>query len=331
MSITINGSGNISGLSSGGLPANTVTPSLLSSGAPSWDANGNLTTAGTLVGSSAMTMRNRIINGGMDVWQRGTSFTSPNGYTSDRWGIGYTGSSIASAARVTGPTGYNYALQLTGETGNTLTALYQKIESANSADLVGKTVTISATIYASSAQIVTWYLLYPTAVDNFNSQTGILQGTWNIGTSPQTFTATVSNLPSGVANGLQLNIYPQNAGPFTSGTFTITGVQLEPGSVSTPFERRPYGHELMLCQRYYEVGNFNSQIYGTSGWGYTEWIGFLANKRVTPTMTIIPSGASNYTTSGTALVNLNGFDINKQVTTTGNGGALISWTASAEL
>jgi hypothetical protein len=36
-------------------------------------------------------------------------------------------------------------------------------------------------------------------------------------------------------------------------TWYITGVQLEVGSVATPFERRDYGRELMLCQRYYET------------------------------------------------------------------------------
>jgi len=38
----------------------------------------------------------------------------------------------------------------------------------------------------------------------------------------------------------------------TSGaTFYITGVQLEKGSTATSFDYRPYGTELMLCQRYY--------------------------------------------------------------------------------
>jgi hypothetical protein len=37
-----------------------------------------------------------------------------------------------------------------------------------------------------------------------------------------------------------------------SGTFEIAQVQLEPGAVATPFERRPIGTELALCQRYYQ-------------------------------------------------------------------------------
>jgi hypothetical protein len=51
-------------------------------------------------------------------------------------------------------------------------------------------------------------------------------------------------------------------------SFQITGVQLEMGSVATPFERRPYGTEFALCQRYYQTGFQQTGGYsGGSGGG----------------------------------------------------------------
>jgi hypothetical protein len=72
----------------------------------------------------------------------------------------------------------------------------------------------------------------------------------------------------------------------TSGaTWYITGIQLEVGSVATPFERRPYGTELSLCQRYYQQHGF----YGVIGQGQNtdrnsgSYVSFFVPMRTTPT------------------------------------------------
>ena len=77
----------------------------------------------------------------------------------------------------------------------------------------------------------------------------------------------------------------------TSGaTFYITGVQLEAGSVATPFERRPYGTELALCQRYCFVmraaaafDKFSTGITTTGGGVFG--VSMPATLRASPTVT----------------------------------------------
>jgi hypothetical protein len=66
-----------------------------------------------------------------------------------------------------------------------------------------------------------------------------------------------SGVTGAAVGGTNLNI------EFNTGTLSL--VQFEPGAIATPFERRPYGTELALCQRYYyrntlEEGN---SVYGT--------------------------------------------------------------------
>jgi hypothetical protein len=71
-------------------------------------------------------------------------------------------------------------------------------------------------------------------------------------------------------------------------TFYITGVQLEAGPVATPFERRPFGTELALCQRYFE--DMKSVYIWTSATNYPGYY-FKVSKRAIPT---IAGGGSGF-------------------------------------
>jgi hypothetical protein len=76
----------------------------------------------------------------------------------------------------------------------------------------------------------------------------------------------------------------------TSNVLRITGLQLEVGSVATPFENRPYGVELQLCQRYYQYPGYMfqcGQAYGTGVDGFTVNYPFAVAMRAAPTSTVV--------------------------------------------
>ena len=85
-------------------------------------------------------------------------------------------------------------------------------------------------------------------------------------------------------------------------TFYLTGVQLEPGTVATPFERRSYGQELALCRRYYKKGlaaqgNSNAAFfwsyYGGSNGVKTFDIDF-ASFRASPNLSLLNNSNFQY-------------------------------------
>jgi hypothetical protein len=96
-------------------------------------------------------------------------------------------------------------------------------------------------------------------------------------------------------------------------TFYITGVQLEKGSVATPFEFRSIGQELALCQRYYQksypqgvtpgtattLGGYDvySPVSGTGAWFFPAR--FSVVMRAAPTVTVYDAtGAAGFLFKG---------------------------------
>jgi len=80
----------------------------------------------------------------------------------------------------------------------------------------------------------------------------------------------------------------------TSRTFFITGVQLEVGSQSTPFEHESYGDTLAKCQRYYQLSHTNGQGY-VNGYQHVGFqASYLTQMRAVPTVTLtLSSGGQN--------------------------------------
>lgn len=220
--------------------------------------------------------RNRLINGDMSVWQRGTSaFTNPNAYTADRWIAVNTGTNHSTTRQATTlgsvvPNSVRHHMQVAvtpgAGTGDYL-FMAQRIE--NVGTFAGKTVTVSFYAWSASGTPKIGISLdqaYGTGGSPSATDFGTGQAV-TISTTPtrysRTFTVpSISGKTRGTNNddylqltlwldaGSTLNTRSGSIGHQTA-TFAITGVQIEAGSYATDFEFRPPQVELSLCQRYY--------------------------------------------------------------------------------
>lgn len=126
------------------------------------------------------------------------------------------------------------------------------------------------------------------------------------------------------------NLWIKFASDSTGSTFNF--VQLEEGNIATPFEQRPVGLELSLCQRYYETGSFKHwTISSGSGQALGSTLKYSALKRVNPTIS-----SFNIDTVNCSGVFINESNLSSLITyTTSSVGGLVTfsytWTASAEL
>jgi hypothetical protein len=195
---------------------------------------------------------NAIINGAFDIWQRGTSAATGLVYGADRW-INF-GTSPNSLINTNTPS--SSFTSSNNVYGSTNTGIQQRIESLNASPLVGQSVTVSfwARNYSSSGQFRV-SLDYANAVNNFSSITNVSSSSTETiapsGSLWNRYTFTFNALPNQVSNGLAVTI---NLTGTSSVGFLITGVQLEAGTVATPFRRNAPSiqAELAACQRYYQ-------------------------------------------------------------------------------
>ena len=297
---TITLSGTLA-VANGGTGATTSTGSgaVVLSTSPA--ITGDMSVSGTMVMGSSF-LRNRLINGSMQIAQYGTSASLANGAVGyvccDRWLVQNNLGSAASVSQY-GSSYYGGVSSLSiyvSATVPTSSAAYmfQRIESQNIADLVGQTVTLSfyaaatATGGTLSANIT---VSYPSALDNWTSFTTPINLSFSITSSPTRFTKTFT-LPSQCTNGAQISITASNTGSSASlFSMNIGAVQLEAGAVATPFEQQPIGQILALCQRYYEVLGMFQQSPVTGD--VTCLIPFKVSKRAATTNTISSITYSN--------------------------------------
>jgi hypothetical protein len=228
----------------------------------------------------------------IDQRNAGASVTPTAGaYTLDRWEAVLTQASKFSVQRnagsVTPPAGFTNYLGTTSTSAYSVVAgdffaIRQKIEGFNAADLGwgaagAQTVTLSFWVRSSLTGTFGGSLYnsdgsrsYPfsytiSAANTWELETititGDTTGTWGTGngTGIQVgFSLGSGSTYSGTAGSWSGSFLTSATGAVsvvgTSGaTFYITGVQLEAGTVASPFERRDYGRELIMCQRYLPV------------------------------------------------------------------------------
>jgi len=328
---------------------------------------GNVTASGDVTmssmnGGQLAGRRNLIINGAMNVWQRGTSGTlaATNNYLVDRFHGSRLGglADIFDASQVTDvPTGqgFKYSYKVTQDgtsttlsgtnaamfgyrpegqdwyhlgwgTANAKSITVQfwvkssitgtfafTIASNNSDQDIAKEYTIDS---ANTWEKKTFTIPGPTSGTwtSDNSAFGYITWGWCgvLGSARETTNIDSWGAGSG-GSSVTVTANSTNALATTSGaTWQITGIQIESGSVATPFENRSYGEEISLCQRYYSTVGFPTySTFATGQFTYNPATSMgttlLAQTpggqmRVTPTMTFDQSASDFYakdTTGGT--------------------------------
>jgi hypothetical protein len=239
-------------------------------------------------------LANPVINGGMDVWQRGTSISvsaSSSPYIADRWQITtQTNQACTVSRQATGDTtnlpNLQYSMRVqrnSGQTGTNTIQMGQSFETTNSIPFAGKTVTVSfyarrGANYSASSNVLGIDFISGTGTDqnrllagytgnaNVFSQSATLTTTWQ----RFAFTGTVAAATTEFAI---LFLFAPTGTAGADDWYEVTGVQIDVGTwtaSTAPTFRRSGGTlqgELAACQRYYWRIDNSSLLYKIYGMG----------------------------------------------------------------
>jgi hypothetical protein len=269
--------------------------------------------------NSTVAGKNFIINGGMEIAQRGigssSSFITAGSYLLDRWAsVLYQSNNFQRVLTSSTFTPSKYALrcgsmsssQMSG--GTSWHHLGQMIDSTVAQPMIGKIVTLSFYMKASQSSYTsnvggTALTNIQASVYGYNSATPASYDGWsdttiaqiNIpnGQFPTTWTRyTVTGTVPTTINGMSVNfmMVPNFATTNPSDFYyDITGVQLEIGSSATTFSLAggDYNGEYAKCQSYYQRLISGSGVIGSKNNGTTSYfiVDLKTNMRATPTRT----------------------------------------------
>jgi hypothetical protein len=202
--------------------------------------------------------KNVIINGGMDIWQRGTSSATQGAYTTaDRWWMNAASTTFSQETTLV-PTGSRYSLKAL-TSGTTTVQFRQAIETMNAIGLAGKTVTLSGEYQASSTTTILTKLFYSTSVDvapagSWTEITATSGGSVSAINGSFTKSSSVFAVPS---TAKSLMVLFDTGSVSTALSLYYANIQLEIGTQSSPFTRAggTIQGELAACQRYYVSWN----------------------------------------------------------------------------
>lgn len=286
----------------------------------------------------------------IDQRNAGASVTPTDGqYVLDRWkqlqSVASKYSVQRNAGSVTPPTGFTNYLGVTSLSAYSVASgnyfcIMQEIEGFNSSDLAWGTanaVSITLSFWVRSSLTGTFGGAFGNSANNrgypftyiINAANtweqksitiaGDTTGTWETGNGAGVrvkFGLGVGSTYSGTAGSWQASdLISANGSTSVVGTngatFYLTGVQLEAGTVATPFERRSYGQELALCRRYYKKGlvvngNGNSAFFWSyfgGSLGVREYDIDMPSFRTAPNLSLLNNSNVQYYSYGGAYTN----------------------------